>query len=80
MSLTNTFEEKKEEFNKELDQLFPNSDLTITYTRKTNEVDIYGTMHPMDLYYMMLFNESWINKKLRPFIREDWRTYRVKNP
>ena len=55
MSLTNTFEEKKEEFNKELDQLFPNSDLTITYTRKTNEVDIYGTMHPMDLYYMMLF-------------------------
>lgn len=58
MSLTNTFEEKKEEFNKELDQLFPNSDLTITYTRKTNEVDIYGTMHPMDLYYMMLFNES----------------------
>lgn len=79
MSLTNTFEEKKEEFNKELDQLFPNSDLTITYTRKTNEVDIYGTMHPMDLYYMMLFNESWINKKLRPFIRADWRTYRM-NP
>lgn len=79
MSLVKTFEKKKEEFNKELDQLFPNSDLTITYTRKTNEVDIYGTMHPMDLYYMMLFNESWINKKLRPFIREDWRTYRM-NP
>ena len=37
MSLTNTFEEKKEEFNKELDQLFPNSDLTITYTRKTSQ-------------------------------------------
>lgn len=76
MSLVETFEKKKDEFIKELKQLFPNSDLMITYTRKTDEVDIYGIMHPMDLYYMM-FNENWINKNLRPFIREDWRTYRV---
>ena len=79
MSLVETFEKKKIEFIKELKQLFPNSDLMITYTRKADEVDIYGTMHPMDLYYMMLFNENWINKKLRPFIREDWKTYRM-NP
>ena len=79
MSLVETFEKKKDEFIKELEQLFPNSDLMITYTRKADEVDIYGTMHPMDLYYMMLFNENWINKKLRPFIREDWKTYRM-NP
>lgn len=79
MSLVETFEKKKIEFIKELKQLFPNSDLMITYTRKTDEVDIYGIMRPMDLYYMMLFNENWINKKLRPFIREDWKTYRM-NP
>lgn len=79
MSLVETFEKKKDEFIKELEQLFPNSDITITYTRKADEVDIYGTMHPMDLYYMMLFNENWINKNLRPFIREDWKTYRM-NP
>ena len=77
MSLVETFEKKKIEFIKELKQLFPNSDLMITYTRKTDEVDIYGIMRPMDLYYMMLFNENWINKNLRPFIREDWKTYRM---
>lgn len=76
MSLVKTFEKKKDEFIKELKQLFPNSDLMITYTRKTDEVDICGVMHPMDLYYMM-FNENWINKNLRPFIREDWKTYRM---